>query len=130
MDKAPKDKCSICEREMEGGVWTNGDGFGDGKYVGMDPGPLRPYCWNCYDKGRVPDLNKEIDKLFAERGWCGFLEAWVGRCRNPKPCAKHQDQKCWKCGEPAISNCSIAGTLVCGMPECAEHPHSSTHYSK
>ena len=122
-----KDHCTECGKEMQGGVWTNGDGFGDGKYVDIDPGPHKPYCWDCHDQGKAPDLNKEIDKLFQESGMCGFLEAWIGRCRNPKPCTKHHDQKCWKCGELAVKNCSIAGALVCGAPECKEHSHASTH---
>lgn len=125
-----KDHCTICGREMEGGIWTNGDGFSDGKYVGIDPGEHKPYCWDCHDQGKAPDFNKEIDALFQEKGMCGFLEAWVGRCRNLKPCIKHQDQKCWKCEEPAVQNCSIASSFVCGMPECAEHSHASTHYRR
>lgn len=63
------------------------------------------------------------DEAFAERGLCGFLEAWIGRCKNSKPCSRHMNEKCWKCGKPAIKNCAEASSLVCGIPECSDHPH-------
>ncbi len=122
-----KDYCASCGKEFDSGMWTNGDGFGDGKYVGITVGDFKGYCWDCVKAGKSPDLNKQIDRAFEERSMCGFLEAWVGRCRNPKPCAKHSPQKCWKCGKPAIRNCPSAIGLVCGMPECADHPHSEIH---
>jgi len=58
---------------------------------------------------------------------CGFDEAWVGKCQNPTPCPKHDNQRCFQCGKKATKNCSIAGSLVCGMPECDEHSHSRCH---
>lgn len=125
MNESKKAHCSSCGKEMEGGVYTDGDGFSDGKYVRITPPKFKGYCWDCYDAGKAPDLTKEIDKAFADRGMCGFLEAWVGRCRNPKPCLKHSEQKCWKCNKPAVRNCNATGALVCGVPECSEHRHHS-----
>ena len=118
-----KDYCSSCGKEMEGGIWTNGDGFGDAKYVDIEVGKFKGYCWDCYREGKAPNFAKQIDKAFTDKGMCGFLEAFIGRCRNSKPCAKHSEQKCWKCGKPAIRNCSATSSLVCGVPECAEHRH-------
>ena len=89
-----QDTCSVCGKGMKGGMWTNGDGFGDGKYVGLDVGNRKPYCWDCYEEGKAPDHNKDIDKAFKERQICGFLEAFVGRCRSPEPCEKHSHQTC------------------------------------
>jgi hypothetical protein len=56
---------------------------------------------------------------------CNFNEPWIGRCKNEKPCPKHDTKYCWYCGYPATSGCSIAGSLVCGAPQCDEHKHSS-----
>lgn len=119
--------CSACQQPTFGGIDTNGDGFGDGKHVGIDVGPFKFYCWACYDKGYVPDHNQEIDLAFASSGLCGFKEAYVGRCKNTKPCVKHADQKCWKCGAPATQNCNDTTGLVCGVPECSKHPHIGEH---
>lgn len=120
-----KDACILCGTTDGGGLYTNGDGFGDGKHVGVEPLPWGKYCWRCVreHKEKIPDQRAEIDAAFAARGLCGFEEAWVGRCKNSKPCVKHVNQKCWKCGQPATRNCNYACSLVCGMPECAEHPH-------
>ena len=55
---------------------------------------------------------------------CGFNMAWVGYCKEKTPCKKHKDSKCWKCGKPATADCDHAGSLVCGMPYCKDHPHT------
>lgn len=117
--------CIHCHKEAEGGCYTNGDGYGDGKHVGLEAGPHLFFCWDCIE--HTPEHGPKIDDLFAANGMCGFLEAWIGRCRNPKPCDKHQSQKCWKCGGPAVRNCDHTSALVCGMPECKDHPHHEVH---
>lgn len=122
--------CALCDTPKVGGLWTNGDGYGDAKHVGIEPPAWAHYCWDCVRTrpDDVPKLSAEIDAAFAEHGFCGFMEAWVGRCREPRgECPKHDEQKCWTCGSPAVSNCSVAGSLVCGTPECAEHPHAGQH---
>ncbi len=58
---------------------------------------------------------------------CGYEQQWVGPCKNEKPCPDHKDKKCWECGKPATKECGFCGFLVCGMPECDEHPHMHTH---
>ena len=55
---------------------------------------------------------------------CGFIEAWIGACTNERPCEKHRNQNCWKCDAPATRNCSVAGSLVCGVPMCEKHDHA------
>lgn len=114
--------CFICKAINSGGIYTNGDS-GDGKYVGLDYGESHFYCVSCWEKGFVPDHKKEIDAAFSAQGLCGFYESYIGKCRNAKPCSKHSNQKCWKCGAPAVRNCDHTNMLVCGTPECAEHPH-------
>lgn len=123
-------ECMICHEQKQGGIHTNGDGFGDAKHVNIVPPEWAFYCWDCYEKHpeKVPNLDNQITEAFRKAGMCGFLEAWIGRCRNATPCAKHEREKCWKCGQSAVSNCSVAGSLVCGMPQCAEHPHAHNHY--
>lgn len=126
--------CKICGRTDDcGGITTNGDGYGDSKYVGITPPEWATYCWDCYKKDptKIPDLTTKIDEAFVAYGFCGFLEAYVGRCRNERgKCPKHDSQKCWKCNAPAVKNCAETFTLVCGVPECAEHPHSEYHRQK
>jgi hypothetical protein len=116
-----------CEHPHEGGVYGNGDPYGTlrklGKSLNWNYGYI---CWDCWDKwGRKRDdiQRKMVDDLARADGRCGFLEAWIGHCLNALPCPKHQTQKCWKCQEPAVRNCAETGLLVCGMPECDEHPH-------
>lgn len=51
--------------------------------------------------------------------------AWVGQCKaagtgEPPICDKHRADKCW-CGAQAVRQCSVAGSLVCGAPLCADH---------
>lgn len=124
------DECVSCHKDLShiSSIFTDGDGFNDAQYVGIVKPPFKSYCWDCYKAGKAPNFNKQIDEAFAAVGMCGFLEAWIGRCRNPKPCKKHASQKCWKCGEQAIRNCAETGVLVCGMPECKDHPHSEHHH--
>jgi hypothetical protein len=109
-----------------GGVSTCHDPYGVRAKVGLPSYPWVFYCWDCWEA-----FGREVDKRIAEEtaaaiqsaGWCGFTEAWIGPCQNPRPCSKHSREKCWKCGEPATRNCSYTGTLVCGVPECGKHPH-------
>lgn len=61
-------------------------------------------------------------------GECPFIEAWIGKCKKTPEvgelyCDRHKDQKCWKCGTQATSNCAHAGQFVCGTPQCAKHSH-------
>jgi hypothetical protein len=58
---------------------------------------------------------------------CGFPRPWTTPCENIRPCKEHSNLKCWKCGKRATSQCGVAGSLVCGMPECSKHPHDKTH---
>lgn len=113
--------CTRCGEWKRGGIYTNGDGYGDATYVDITPVVFGFYCWDCKDY--TPDLTEEIDKAFVKYGMCGFLEAWIGRCRNEKSCDKHISQRCFYCKGQAVRNCSHAVSLVCGMPECDEHPH-------
>ena len=98
--------CVICGKET-GGLYTNGDGYGDGQHVGIDAGPLKHYCWEHADQ--APDLAADINDGFRELGLCGFLDAWVGRCRNKQPCSKHESQTCVSCGERATHSCDETG---------------------
>lgn len=119
--------CVVCGSTEFGGLSTYHDPYGDRKHVGLQPvvDSAQHYCWDHaeigYEKSRVAE--REVDTAFAAAGLCGFLQAWVGRCRQPQPCAKHAAETCWKCGRRAVRNCSHTGSLVCGVPECAEHPH-------
>lgn len=122
-----KSTCYNCNRSSEdGGIHTNGDSYGDRRKIGLPVSSHRFYCWDCKDHFAAFSVrqDKETNAEFARLGLCGFLEAWIGRCRNTSPCAKHTD-RCWyrDCDKPAIANCSIAGSLVCGVPYCADHPH-------
>jgi hypothetical protein len=121
-----KSYCSLCSKEMSGGLWTNGDGYSDGKHVGIVPPKMTGFCWDCVKNrsSEVPELTAQINAAFAERGFCGFLEAWVGRCRNPQPCEKHANQICESCGARATHNCSQTGQFVCGAPLCDECEHA------
>lgn len=117
--------CCVCVSEVQGGLSTNGDPYGDRKKHGLPTFEWRFYCWKCANIGYAwaEELEKEVTKILRERGLCGFLEAWVGRCTNPQNCARHSNQKCFACKKQAVKNCSHAGMLVCGMPECADHTH-------
>ena len=51
---------------------------------------------------------------------CGFVVAWVGACKNKKPCtAKHANAKCAVCGLKATRECDLATQFICGVPLCA-----------
>jgi hypothetical protein len=55
---------------------------------------------------------------------CGFNEAWIGKCKNPKPCEKHKDKVCESCGKPATQSCESTGQFVCGAPLCDDCEHT------
>ncbi len=55
---------------------------------------------------------------------CGFVEAWIGSCKNPNPCEKHSSLKCYSCGDPATKNCGETGQFVCGAPLCDNCEHT------
>ena len=56
---------------------------------------------------------------------CDFDEAWIGRCKNNKPCEKHDKLVCVSCGEKATRSCeSTAAGLVCGAPLCDACEHT------
>lgn len=118
--------CFNCKRQSDSGIYTNGDPYGDRRKIGLPIALPRFYCWDCKDSYHEfsSRQKQETDAEFSRLGLCGFLEAWIGRCRNSSPCAKHTE-KCWHpdCDNRAIANCSIAGSLVCGVPYCANHPH-------
>lgn len=121
-----KSSCSLCGAEMDGGLWTNGDGFGDAKHVGLVAPDMRGFCWECVRTrgAEIPDLAKQIQEAFAERQMCGFLEAWIGRCRELQPCKKHSGRVCASCGAPATQSCSETGQFVCGEYLCNECEHT------
>lgn len=55
---------------------------------------------------------------------CNFNEAWIGRCKNNRPCFKHMDYVCQTCGAPAEYNCDATiGAFVCGARFCNKHGH-------
>lgn len=61
----------------------------------------------------------------TDERFCPFDECWQGRCgeklvEDEEFCVRHAKQRCW-CGVQAVKNCSIASSLVCGQPTCAEH---------
>ena len=55
---------------------------------------------------------------------CGFIIAWVGPCKNPKPCPEHSSMKCCSCGAPATHSCGETGMFVCGAPLCDDCEHT------
>ena len=55
---------------------------------------------------------------------CGFGQAWVGPCKNPKPCEKHAALECVSCGAPATRSCDETGQFVCGEPLCDHCEHA------
>lgn len=118
--------CTYCGKRSGGGVSTNFDPYGTRRKLGLPVEEGQFICWPCWEeKGAEKDarIRKETTQAVRDRGCCGFVEAWVGHCLNDVPCPRHEKKTCWKCGEPAVQNCSVAGSLVCGMPECSEHPH-------
>lgn len=124
--------CTSCGKPTLGGVHTNGDGYSsDAKHVGIEAPASGFFCWDCYLAGELPEemktLKRRINEAFEAAGMCGYLEAYRGRCRQQKDGCKHRERRCWKCGRPATSECSSAGSFVCGMPQCDDHPHNGTH---
>lgn len=55
---------------------------------------------------------------------CEFSKAWIGKCKNPRPCAEHAALKCCSCGAPATRECSETITLVCCALLCDECEHT------
>lgn len=118
--------CTICGQPKSSGIYTSGDGYNDAQYIGITRPEMRFYCWDCNKEhaAEIPNLDKRIDEGFKAGGLCGFLEAWVGRCRNPNPCSKHAEQACRSCGATATQNCSETGQFVCGEPLCNDCEHT------
>ncbi len=118
--------CTYCDANSGGGVSTNFDPYGTRRKLGLPVEEVQFICWPCWEKegaGKDARIQEETDGAVVERGGCGFLEAWIGHCFNDRPCSKHQNKACWECGAPATKNCAVAGSLVCGTPECSDHPH-------
>lgn len=118
----------VCPHQEDfGGVWTSFDGFGVRKKVNLIEYPFTFFCWRCYETPEVQDFDRavqiETDKAIHDAGWCGFVDAWIGPCEILGDCEKHAKYKCWKCKEKATRSCDYTGMLVCGMPECNDHPH-------
>lgn len=55
---------------------------------------------------------------------CNFSKAWVGNCKNEKPCKEHAEIKCGCCGGPATKECDETGQFVCGVPLCDNCEHT------
>lgn len=55
---------------------------------------------------------------------CNFNLAWIGKCGKPVHkngvCEEHSETKCRVCKRQATRQCSIASSLVCGMPLCSQ----------
>jgi hypothetical protein len=56
---------------------------------------------------------------------CVYDKAYQGKCGSPATgtppvCMEHLNKKCW-CGEPAVRECCVASSFVCGAPLCADH---------
>ena len=56
---------------------------------------------------------------------CNFDKAWIGNCKNEKPCPDHKNLKCCSCGEPATKECAETGQFVCGFPLCDNCEHTN-----
>lgn len=75
-----------------------------------------------------PQENRACYHFYMETT-CEFDLAWIGACKKVVKdgelfCEKHLKEKCWKCDKQATGQCDDAGSFVCGMPQCAEHPHT------
>ena len=46
-------KCVICGKDVDSEVYTAGDGFNDGQYVGIPREEFKFYCWDHYHQ--APD---------------------------------------------------------------------------
>lgn len=116
--------------DANGGVSTNFDPYGTRKELGLPVEEWQHICWPCYGAwGQEKDMayRKETDLAARTANQCGFLEAWIGHCKEQRPCKKHGNQTCFKCEKPATRNCSETSSLVCGVPECDEHSHFAYH---
>ena len=54
---------------------------------------------------------------------CGFDIAWVGICKDEKPCIKHSHLKCSSCGSPATRTCTSVGLIDCTDNLCNNCTH-------
>lgn len=60
---------------------------------------------------------------------CIWDRAWIGPCKESPVdergmCAKHANEKCASCGQPAVRECGSTGIqFVCGSPLCATCQH-------
>lgn len=108
---------------------------------------FRKEVFSLIKQGLKEDIFKKIyEEYFSQ--YCNFMPACSSECgvnKNEKTvaimsvvyfgkeyhlCEKHSNLKCWKCGKPAISECSYAGQFVCGVTECSEHSHYESHSKK
>lgn len=110
-----------------GGVWTHFDPYGMRRRKGL---PVRTIgggiCWPCWTKwGAKVDkrARRETDKIARLDNVCGVLDVWIGYCTRLKPCTTHGRLRCWHCKAPATRTCGSTSSLVCGTPECDDHPH-------
>lgn len=55
---------------------------------------------------------------------CGYDIAWIGRCKELRPCAKHQERVCTSCGAPSTRECPETGQFVCGEYLCDDCEHT------
>jgi hypothetical protein len=55
---------------------------------------------------------------------CGFNEAWIGLCKNLRPCNKHATLVCCVCKNRATHECDQTGQFVCGYPLCDDCDHT------
>lgn len=60
---------------------------------------------------------------------CIFVEAWIGRCKEPAVeggcrCVKHEKKKCESCDAPATHTCDSTGQFVCGADLCDDCEHT------
>lgn len=55
---------------------------------------------------------------------CNFSMAWIGKCKNERPCESHKDRKCCVCEAPATRECPETGQFVCGFNLCDDCEHT------
>ncbi len=88
-------RCCICGVKCFGGIYTNGIGYDeDALAVGIDPGPVKFFCWDC--ESHIPDLEPEVKRKFEQQGWCGFASEYGPKCRNEKPCKDHEGKTSYR----------------------------------
>ncbi len=114
--------CKFCQREIWAGI----------QYTAPSGIPAFA-CWDCYPMAQQEIARRREEEIEALRvaGKCRFLRAWIGWCGNDGHpyCPKHQTVKCSVCGRQAITECSDAGSLVCGRPLC-DKCKCPAHYSE